>query len=116
MCIRDRLQDESSIEISDIKGDDLDIASVEISQAALSKLGGRERKLLKKIDYTLEKFENGEYGICEHTGEKIPLERLLARPVAQYTVEAKAELEAKEKRYRDPDEKEDDDSWDGDED
>jgi len=107
-----KLASESSMEISDIKGDDLDIASVEISQAALSKLGSRERKLLKKIDYTLEKFEEGTYGICELTGEEIPLARLMARPVAQYTIEAKTELEEKEKRYRDPDEKEEDDDWD----
>ena len=106
-----KLATESSKEISDIKGDDLDIASVEISQAALSKLGSRESKLLKKIDYTLEKFEEGTYGICELTGEEIPLARLLARPVAQYTIEAKTELEADEKRYRDPDQKEEEDSW-----
>ena len=98
-----RLENDSSTEISELKGDELDIASIEISQAAMSKLGGRERKLLSKIDHALAKFENGTYGICELTGEEIPVARLLARPVAQYTVEAKAELEAQEKRYRDPD-------------
>lgn len=106
-----KLASESSIEISDIKGDDLDIASVEISQAALSKLGSRERKLLKKIDYTLEKFEEGTYGVCELTGEDIPLARLMARPVAQYTIEAKTELEENEKKYRDPDQADEEDDW-----
>ena len=106
-----KLASESSMEISDIKGDDLDIASVEISQAALSKLGSRERKLLKKIDYTLEKFEEGTYGVCELTGEDIPLARLMARPVAQYTIEAKTELEENEKKYRDPDQADEEDDW-----
>lgn len=104
-----KLESDSSNEISEVKGDDLDIASIEISQAALTKLGSREGKLLKKIDHALAKFEDGSYGICELTGEQIPVARLMARPVAQYTVEAKAELEAQEKRYRDPDSKDDDD-------
>jgi len=101
-----KLENDSNRQISEMKGDDLDIASIEISQAALSKLGGRERKLLSKIDHALAKFEEGEYGICELTGEQIPIKRLMARPVAQYTVEAKAELETREKRYREnaPDE------------
>lgn len=96
-----KLENDSNKQISEMKGDDLDIASIEISQAALSKLGGRERKLLNKIDHALAKFEEGTYGVCELTGEEIPLKRLLARPVAQYTVEAKSELEARERRYRD---------------
>lgn len=104
----ERLENDSSSEISELKGDELDIASIEISQAAMSKLGGRESKLLQKIDHALAKFEDGSYGTCELTGEEIPLARLLARPVAQYTVEAKAEMEEQEKRFRDPDEVEED--------
>ena len=38
----------------------------------------RERKLLKKIQFSLKKIENGSYGYCEETGEEIGLERLLS--------------------------------------
>ncbi|RMG42647.1 MAG: TraR/DksA family transcriptional regulator [Candidatus Dadabacteria bacterium] len=103
-----KLKNESELEISDIGGDNADIATLEISQKAFHKLGSRERKLLKKIDHALAKFENGTYGICELTGEEIPYERLKARPVAQYTVEAKEELERKERGFRDVSDFEDD--------
>jgi DnaK suppressor protein len=94
-------------ELNGMSGDAVDIATLEVSQKSLQKLGTRERNLLKKIDHALEKFETGDYGICELTGEPIPLERLMARPVAQYTVEAKELLEQQERRYRDPDDLED---------
>ena len=98
-----RLEESSNSAIEELKGDSTDLASVEISQAALSKLGDRERKYLAKIDYALKKFEEGTYGVCELSGDQIPLKRLLARPVARYTVEAQEEIEAQEKRYRDVD-------------
>lgn len=106
-----RLQNASTDEIAQLSGDAADIASIEISQAALHKLGSREQKLLKKIDHALKKFENGTYGICEHTGEEIPIPRLQARPVAQYTVEAKTELERRERQFKDDDEPEEESSF-----
>jgi DnaK suppressor protein len=99
---------ESSAGLSDLTGDSADVASIEVSQASISKLGIRQRKLLSKIDYALDKFKDGTYGICELTGEEIPVERLRARPVAQYTVEAKEELERKERGFRDKSESEED--------
>src|SRR5690606_19045535 len=47
------IEGQSSNEISEISGDAVDIASLEISQTALTKLGSRERNLLKKIDHAL---------------------------------------------------------------
>lgn len=94
-------------ELSGLSGDAVDIATLEVSQKSLQKLGTRERNLLKKIDHALAKFETGDYGICELTGEPIPIERLMARPVAQYTVEAKEQLEQQERRYRDKDDADD---------
>ena len=35
----------------------------------------------------LERIENGTYGICEASGEAIPLERLKATPAARTTIE-----------------------------
>ena len=93
-------QDDSISEMGDISGDSADIASLEISQSALHKLGSREQKLLNKIEYSLAKFDDDTYGVCELTGEDIPFARLKARPVAQYTVEAKEMLERREKGFK----------------
>lgn len=103
-----KIEKDSDSHLSQLGGDSADIASIEISQAALSKLGGREQKYLKKIDHALKKIEDGTYGLCELTGEPIPIKRLEARPVAQYTVEAKQELEQRERQYRDSDESDED--------
>lgn len=103
----EEVQSESTAELSELTGDSADLASVEISQSSRSKLGIRQRKLLSKIDHALSKFEDGTYGICELTGEEIPIARLRARPVAQYTVEAKEELERKERGFRDRSEADD---------
>ncbi|MCS6893786.1 MAG: TraR/DksA family transcriptional regulator [Deltaproteobacteria bacterium] len=80
-------------------GDSADIAHLEISQSNLSKIGSRELNLLKKIDESLQKIQNGTYGLCEECGEPIPFKRLLVRPVAVLCVECKNQQELREKRY-----------------
>jgi len=102
-----KIEQSASLSGNNTSGDEADIANMEISQAALTKLGTREKKLLSKINYSLEKFNDDSYGICELTGEPIPVKRLFARPVAQYTVEAKEELERREKGFSS-----DDEDWD----
>ena len=42
----------------------------------------RERKLIKKIDSTLELIENDDYGFCDACGVEIGIRRLEARPTA----------------------------------
>jgi DnaK suppressor protein len=74
-----------------------DMASQEIDRSFLLRLRDRERKLLKKIEKTLEKIENGTYGICESCGAEIPIERLEARPVTDLCIECKTEQEEVEK-------------------
>ena len=63
----------------------------------------RERKLLKKIQFSLKKIENGSYGYCEETGEEIGLHRLEARPVATLCLEAQERREIKDKQYSEGD-------------
>ncbi len=98
------LEGASETQLSQGGGDSVDLAALEITQASIQKLGNREKKLLNKIAYSLEKIESGEYGICEHCGEKIAPARLEARPVAQYCIDCKTELESNERRYSDKDE------------
>ena len=61
----------------------------------------RERKLLRKIQVSLVKIDEGTYGYCEETGEEIGLKRLEARPVATYTLEAQERREITEKQFKD---------------
>jgi DnaK suppressor protein len=102
------LEGASAIELSQGGGDPADIASVEINQTSIQKLGNREKKLIAKIDLALGKIESGEYGVCEHCGEDISPARLEARPVAQFCIDCKTEQEQTERRFSDaPGEEED---------
>lgn len=58
----------------------------------------RERKLIKKIDSTLELLENDEYGYCNACGVEIGVRRLEARPTATLCVDCKTIDEIKEKQ------------------
>ncbi len=61
--------------------DEVDLASTETGQSLNLRLRDRELVLLKKIDKTLKKIEEGEFGVCERCGEEIGIKRLEARPV-----------------------------------
>ncbi|WP_096085515.1 RNA polymerase-binding protein DksA [Agaribacterium haliotis] len=58
----------------------------------------RERKLIKKIDKTLELLETEDYGYCEACGVEIGIRRLEARPTATLCVDCKTLDEIKEKQ------------------
>ncbi|MDT8282852.1 MAG: RNA polymerase-binding protein DksA [Gammaproteobacteria bacterium] len=60
----------------------------------------RERKLIKKIDDTLELISNKEYGYCETCGVEIGLRRMEARPTATQCIDCKSLDEIKEKQTR----------------
>lgn len=52
-----------------------------------------EYKVLRQIDRALEKIDEDTYGICDISGEEIPLPRLEAIPYATMTVKAQEMLE-----------------------
>lgn len=58
----------------------------------------RERKLIKKIDKTLELIESDSYGYCDACGVEIGIRRLEARPTATLCVDCKTIDEIKEKQ------------------
>jgi DnaK suppressor protein len=58
----------------------------------------RERKLIKKIDKTLELIENDDYGFCDTCGVEIGIRRLEARPTATQCIDCKTLDEIKEKQ------------------
>ncbi len=77
----------------DRPADELDQAGRISDQAYLMRLADKEQKLIKQIDRALEKFENGEVGLCEGTGEPISRKRLEVRPWTRYSIEYKEQLE-----------------------
>jgi DnaK suppressor protein len=79
--------------------DPADRATLEEEHALELRTRDRERKLLKKIDGSLARIEDGSYGYCEETGEPIGLQRLLARPTATLSIEAQERREMKQKLY-----------------
>lgn len=58
----------------------------------------RERKLLKKIEESLQLLVNKEYGYCEVCGVEIGLRRLEARPTATLCIDCKMLDEIREKQ------------------
>lgn len=56
-------------------------------------VSSREFHILRQIDRALEKIEEHTYGICDISGEEIPLARLEAMPYATMTVKAQEKLE-----------------------
>ncbi|KIC70923.1 General stress protein 16O [Candidatus Protochlamydia amoebophila] len=53
----------------------------------------KEYGILRQIDRALEKIEENTYGICDITGEDIPIARLDAVPYAVMTVKAQEKFE-----------------------
>ncbi len=60
----------------------------------------RERKLIKKIDSTLDLIDQDEYGFCEACGVEIGIRRLEARPTATQCIDCKTLDEIKERQVR----------------
>ena len=58
----------------------------------------RERKLIKKIEKTLQLIEEDEFGFCKACGIEIGIRRLEARPTADLCIECKTLSEIKERQ------------------
>lgn len=81
--------------------DPSDIGTAEEQRQWQLRLLEREKKLLDKIDEALDRISRGEYGWCAETGERIGLKRLLLRPTATLSVEAKERQEQHERHLKD---------------
>jgi DnaK suppressor protein len=80
--------------------EEMDMAQRHAEQAYLMRFADKERKLLREIDHALSKFEEGEYGLCEGTGEPISYRRLELRPWTRYSVEYKEQIEREKRQHR----------------
>ncbi len=81
--------------------DPADRATIEEEHALELRTRDRERKLLKKIEQSIKRIDDGSYGYCDETGDPIGLPRLLARPTANLSIEAQQRRELRQKMYGD---------------
>lgn len=98
-ALRQRIDEEfqSLRETENIPGDAADVGSAEEHRQWQLRMLEREKKLLDKIDEALDRLAQGEYGYCDETGEPIGLRRLLLRPTATLSIEAKERQEQMER-------------------
>ncbi len=74
-----------------------DQATAETDRNFMLRLRDRERMLLKKIEETIERIENGPYGVCEECENEIGIKRLEARPVTTLCIDCKTREEEEER-------------------
>lgn len=77
--------------------DPLDRATLDSGRTETLRYRERESRLIRKIKTTLQKIEDGDFGICEGCGSDIPLLRLMARPVTAYCIRCKTLMEDRER-------------------
>jgi DnaK suppressor protein len=74
-----------------------DQASAEADRNFILRLRDRERMLLKKIEETIERIDNGPYGMCDECDNEIGIKRLQARPVTTLCIDCKTRQEEEER-------------------
>ena len=90
-----------SMDDNSISADIVDQASSYTDKNVEMKAINRQIKLISEIDKALARIREDTYGFCLDTAEPIGLKRLMARPVAKYTIAAQEKHEKNEKVHAD---------------
>lgn len=80
-------------------GDAGDAGNFVASLNDMMSLASNQRQLLRDVSGALRRITVGSYGLCELSGDQIPLSRLEALPWARYTIAVQEQAE-KEGGYR----------------
>ena len=91
----------SSMDDNSTSADIVDQASSYTDKNVEMKAINRQIKLISEIDKALARIREDTYGFCLDTAEPIGLKRLMARPVAKYTIAAQEKHEKDEKVHAD---------------
>ena len=91
----------SSMDDNSTSADIVDQASSYTEKNIEMRAINRQIKLISKIDSALKRIKDETYGFCQETGDPIGLKRLMARPVAKYTIAAQEKHEKDEKVHAD---------------
>ena len=90
-----------SMDDNSISADIVDQASSYTDKNVEMKAINRQIKLISEIDKALIRIKDDTYGYCLDTAEIIGLKRLMARPIAKYTIAAQEKHENNEKVHAD---------------
>ncbi len=90
-----------SMDDNSISADIVDQASSYTDKNVEMKAINRQIKLISEIDKALARIREDTYGFCLDTAEPIGLKRLMARPIAKYTIAAQEKHEKNEKVHAD---------------
>ena len=90
-----------SMDDNSISADIVDQANSYTDKNVEMKAINRQIKLISEIDKALMRIKDDTYGYCLDTAEPIGLKRLMARPVAKYTIAAQEKHEKDEKVHAD---------------
>ncbi|MDV7104444.1 RNA polymerase-binding protein DksA [Vibrio sp. TH_r3] len=103
---RDQLRDEVERTVHHMQDeaanfpDPVDRASQEEEFSLELRNRDRERRLIKKIEKTLKKIEEDDFGFCESCGVEVGIRRLEARPTADLCIDCKTLAEMKERQMQ----------------
>ncbi|MHC3994289.1 TraR/DksA family transcriptional regulator [Thiomicrolovo sp. ZZH C-3] len=87
------LEENDAVTTTDDGVDMQDEVALENESRHETALIGQQRHELEEVEHALAKIKNGTYGICEASGDKIPVERLEAIPHARYCIKEQREAE-----------------------
>ena len=90
-----------SMDDNSISADIVDQASSYTDKNVEMKSINRQIKLISEINKALIRIKDDTYGYCLDTAEPIGLKRLMARPIAKYTIAAQEKHEKNEKVHAD---------------
>ena len=90
-----------SMDDNSISADVVDQASSYTDKNVKMKAINRQIKSISEIDKALGRIREDIYGYCLDTAEPIGLKRLMARPIAKYTIAAQEKHENNEKVHAD---------------
>ena len=77
--------------------DSLDLAVSQSNRDLSLRFANRERRMLNKIRHSLQRIQEGEYGMCSECGDAIGYRRLSFRPVANLCIDCKTQQELLER-------------------
>ena len=82
-----------AIVIDDDIDDMPDMASQQSDSMHHTALLKQQRHELEEVDHAISKLHSKTYGICEESGDAIPVARLRAEPHTRYCIESAEKLE-----------------------
>lgn len=88
-----------NLHIEEKGGDEADQTVRVLNESEVLSQHDRIRKQLFEIEQALARIENGSYGVCEETDERIEPDRLLAIPWTRLSIEGAEIRESHKRKY-----------------